>query len=205
MCEYSGKLIPWLDGELCDEQMAQVQRHLQECLACRTQLANYEQMSKAFAAYCDATTKVESLRRRSLWASAFPAAGAVALAVALAMLMLRPHVDPPAPPPVRATAVEQPTVTLPVIARPNVVSETTQPASRPKRDSRIRSHAPAQAANWLPPEPAIQIAIPAEAMFPPGALPEGVTFTADVSFGPDGSAQQIRLRPRLVGFERRTN
>jgi hypothetical protein len=25
-----------------------------------------------------------------------------------------------------------------------------------------------------------------------------------VSFGPDGSAQQIRLRPRLIGFERRT-
>jgi hypothetical protein len=54
-------------------------------------------------------------------------------------------------------------------------------------------------------EAAIQIAIPAEAMFPPGAMPEGVTFVADVSIGADGSVEQLRLRPRLVRFERGAN
>jgi hypothetical protein len=40
---------------------------------------------------------------------------------------------------------------------------------------------------------AIQIAIPAEAIFPPGAVPEGVTYIA--SLAPDGSVQSIRLQP----------
>jgi hypothetical protein len=63
---------------------------------------------------------------------------------------------------------------------------------------------PTQTSNWLLPQPAIQVAIPAESIFPPGAVPEGINFTAVVSFGPDGSPQQIRLRPRLTGFERST-
>ena len=60
-------------------------------------------------------------------------------------------------------------------------------------------------ANWLPAEPAIEIAIPADAMFPPGALPEGVNFTANISIAADGSAQQVRLQPRLIAFERKAN
>lgn len=195
MCDDSGKLIAWLDGELGDERMAEVQGHLQECLECRTQLANYRQVSKAFDVYCDAAVAAELLRRQPRWVSALPATAAVALAVTLAVIMFRPSVKPTSPAPLHAE----------VVARPDAVPETTQTASKPTRRLHMASHARAQAANWLPPEPAIEIAIPAEAMFPPGALPEGVNFTADVSFGPDGSAQQIRLRPRLVGFERRTN
>jgi hypothetical protein len=41
---------------------------------------------------------------------------------------------------------------------------------------------------------AIQIAIPAEAMFPPGAMPAGINFVADMRIALDGSVQQIRLR-----------
>jgi hypothetical protein len=44
-------------------------------------------------------------------------------------------------------------------------------------------------------QPEIEIAIPAEAIFPPGAVPEGFQFVADVSIGADGSAQSLRLRP----------
>jgi hypothetical protein len=58
---------------------------------------------------------------------------------------------------------------------------------------------------WVAEEPEIRIAIPAEAMFPPGAVPEGVNFVADLSIGADGRAKQLRLEPRLDGFERRTN
>jgi hypothetical protein len=45
-----------------------------------------------------------------------------------------------------------------------------------------------------PMDTAIQIAIPAEAMFPPGAMPAGVNFIADLRIAPDGSVQQVRLR-----------
>jgi len=61
-----------------------------------------------------------------------------------------------------------------------------------------------QNAYSLPDEPVIQIAIPAEEMFPPGAVPEGMHFVADVTIAADGSAERLRLRPRLAGFERRT-
>jgi Putative zinc-finger len=53
----------------------------------------------------------------------------------------------------------------------------------------------ANVGSWTPAEPAIQIAIPAAAMFPPGAVPEGLTFIADVTIAADGSAQRLRLRP----------
>jgi anti-sigma factor RsiW len=53
----------------------------------------------------------------------------------------------------------------------------------------------ANVASWTPAEPAIQIAIPAAAMFPPGAVPEGLTFIADVTIAADGSAERLRLRP----------
>jgi hypothetical protein len=51
------------------------------------------------------------------------------------------------------------------------------------------------AADWQLAEPAIQITIPAEAILPPGAAPEGVSFVAEVSIAPDGSAHQIFLQP----------
>jgi hypothetical protein len=36
-------------------------------------------------------------------------------------------------------------------------------------------------------------------MFPPGAVPEGVNFTADFSIAADGSAAPLRLQPRPSG------
>jgi hypothetical protein len=42
-------------------------------------------------------------------------------------------------------------------------------------------------------ETAVQIAIPAEAMFPPGAMPKGMNFIAELSIAPDGSVKQVRL------------
>ena len=49
--------------------------------------------------------------------------------------------------------------------------------------------------NLLPAEPAIEIVIPAEAVFPPGAIPEGVSFNANLTIGADGFAQRLRLWP----------
>jgi hypothetical protein len=62
---------------------------------------------------------------------------------------------------------------------------------------------PNRNANWFPTEAPVYIAIPADALFPPGAFPEGVGFVADVNLRPDGSAQRLRLQPQLVGFQTR--
>ena len=67
----------------------------------------------------------------------------------------------------------------------------TQAATAPAASARNS----ANVASWTPAEPAIQIAIPAAAMFPPGAVPDGLTFIADVTIAADGSAQRLRLRP----------
>jgi hypothetical protein len=52
----------------------------------------------------------------------------------------------------------------------------------------------ARAVKWQATETAVQIAIPAEALFPPGALPKGMNFIAELRIAPDGSVSQIRLR-----------
>jgi hypothetical protein len=57
---------------------------------------------------------------------------------------------------------------------------------------------------FLPDGPMIQIAIPADEMFPPGAVPEGIHFVADLTIAADGSAERLSLRPRLASYERRT-
>jgi hypothetical protein len=44
-------------------------------------------------------------------------------------------------------------------------------------------------------EPTIQILIPADALFPPGALPEGVDFVADLRLAAEGSPARLALRP----------
>jgi hypothetical protein len=64
----------------------------------------------------------------------------------------------------------------------------------------LAARRPMQSAELLPAQPAIEIAIPWDAMFPPGAVPEGVSFVADLTLGADGSAERLRLQPRLVKF-----
>ena len=79
---------------------------------------------------------------------------------------------------------------------PAVVVET-ETAPRPvKKVHRRHVIAPMKPpnTNWALAEPSIQIAIPVEAMFPPGAVPEGITFIADLSVAADGSVQGVRLQ-----------
>lgn len=79
---------------------------------------------------------------------------------------------------------------------PAVVVET-ETAPRPvKKVHRRHVIAPMKPpnTNWALAEPSIQIAIPVEAMFPPGAVPEGITFIADLSVAADGSVQGLRLQ-----------
>jgi anti-sigma factor RsiW len=207
MCDFSGKLIAWLDHELPPEESAEVERHLTSCCECQSGVDAYKRVSGEFDAYCDAAIASRVRREVPRWAPVVLGAGAAAALVALFLAIPRTRVDPPAfhrPQTVVAAS--------PVIVR-NVLSASVSPAQRvhlrqavAPASNRNANAAPVQSqdANVLPDEPMIQIAIPADEMFPPGAVPEGMHFVADLSIAADGSAERLRLRPRLAGFERRT-
>jgi anti-sigma factor RsiW len=192
MCEHSRRLVAWLDRELNNDEVAEIRRHLETCVECRRQLAAYKQVSETIHDYGDALLQAKMYHKVPRWMGVVTAAGVAAVAAALFFLVPRVRVEP--------LVLPQTVAAVP----PGLVPGTAPVARKVMHRRRTPVKPPSQNMNLLPNEPAIQIAIPAESMFPPGALPEGVTFTADLSIAADGSAEQIRLRPRLIGFERRT-
>lgn len=211
MCDFAGKLIALLDQELAEDDAAAVKRHLQGCPECRRRFEEYRHMSDAFDRYCDACCEAVAVsqprgefRRRVL------AISGVAVAAAVAMFFLFPlrwRVQPGAAP--IAPVVDVTKTLLPQADAAQPISSEVRPIARSKRQKgteQVKQKATERQSvepGWLASEPAVEIAIPADAIFPPGAVPEGVGFTADVMIAPDGSAQQIRLRPQLTEFERR--
>jgi putative zinc finger protein len=185
MCDFSGRLIAWLDGELAADEAGEVGRHLRVCAECRGELNIYERLSGAVDACCEAAM-LASAPRRQRYGKAVALGVSVAAVVAVVALMLawprgRHNVQPSA----RPAPVAVPTI------------EEAQAAPAPKVPAkalhRLRAAVPAQSqeARWPIAEPAIQITIPAEAVFPPGAVPEGVSFVADVRIPAGGSPQQL--------------
>jgi anti-sigma factor RsiW len=195
MCKYSTKLIAWLDRELEPGEMTEVEEHLRDCGECRVQVAKYGQASQILNDYCDAVMNAAPTRDRHRWLPILAAAAAILFLVGTAavVLRIRVHALPPSP-----TAIVQP-AQLPLVSKP-----TPPPANamRPRHVTAKPVRTQAGTGLPLPPQPAVEVAIPADAMFPPGAVPEGVNFVADVNFAPDGSARQMRLRPRLTAIER---
>ncbi|HXR10297.1 MAG TPA: anti-sigma factor [Candidatus Acidoferrales bacterium] len=227
MCEFSQRLIAWLDGELPEGEAAKMERHLGECAQCRGQLDAYRQASDAFEAYsnacADAAMSAKSAKRgrRSLRpAQAVSAAAAIAAMVATFFLFtarVRHSAvvgtaaeigsTTAASQPVH-TAQQEPARQLAAVAPPGVTpqvvkSKGAERISHPAPDRRTEAPRPQENTNLLPGAPAVEISIPADAIFPPGAVPAGVSFTADVTMASDGSTEQIRLRPQLTEFERK--
>jgi anti-sigma factor RsiW len=196
MCEHSAKLIAWIDREMSDQESTEMERHLENCAECRIRAAKYEEMSQSFEAYCATTMAVRRHQKPVYWVPLLSAAAAVVLCVAIGFRLIRPRPEAP-------TIAFRPVVAPPAatVKRPPILPLTV--GRRPAVRKHTGQHAPAQSPRLVPAEPMIQIAIPADSLLPPGALPEGVDFAADVSFAPDGSAQQMRLRPQLIRFERR--
>ena len=199
MCRYSTKLIAWLDRELEPEQMAELEQHLRDCGECRLNIAKCQRTSEIFDDYCDAVMNAVSNRdQRRRIIPILSAAAAILVFVATTAVLLRTRVQPLPPSPI---GIVQP-AEFPLVPEP-----PTPPANamRPRRGAPklVRT----QASNWLqvPAQPVVEVAIPADSMFPPGAVPEGINFIADVNFAPDGSARQMRLRPRLTAIERSTS
>lgn len=183
MCDFSGRLVAWMDGELAENEAAEIDRHVGVCEECRAQLSAYDEVSRGFAAYYDAATRTataaEAHRKLPRWV---PIAAATAVAAVL-LLALLPRPTKPVP------AVPQ----AALAPAPAVHETKTKPNPAAKRH--VAARRKTSVANWAMAEPAIQIAIPADAMFPPGAVPEGVTYIANLSFAADGSVQGFRLQP----------
>lgn len=183
MCDLKPKLIAWLDHELPENQAAEVHSHVQACEECQAEREKYEQVSQTFDAYCDAVLSAKTPRSALRWV---PAVSGALLAISATVFILtfqRTRLEPP------------PALIQAVAAAP--VSVLPSESVAPKTFRRRRPVAPVQArvARWQPVETAVQITIPAETMFAPGAIPEGMNFVAELSIGPDGSVERLRLRP----------
>jgi hypothetical protein len=113
-------------------------------------------------------------------------AGALIAATAVCVAFVRTRVVPPAVVeptiPVASAPLPGPPVAEPVLHKPTI--------RRPHPAPHIRELARQE----QPMDAAIQIAIPAEAMFPPGAVPDGINFIVDLRIAPDGSVKQVSLR-----------
>ena len=179
MCDFSGRLVAWMDRELPDTEAAAMERHVRDCLECRRRVDAYHEVSRAFVAYCDAAVGAKTRRGPPHWVPVLSSA----VAVAVLLLVFRPAFIKQIP--------VRPRVADAFLA--NILETAPSPV---KRVHRRRVSAPKKTpnANWGIIEPAIRIAIPVEAMFPPGAVPEGITFIADLSMAADGSVQGLRLQ-----------
>jgi hypothetical protein len=183
MCEFSSKLIGWIDHELPDAEASAMDHHVAVCRECREQAGAFREVSHAFAVYARAVPSVPA-RSPGAWLLVPSAIATAALAVFLLLPGRFPNTQPNIQ---RQVEAQSP---LPVIV-PGKATQTVATVLRP----RVRRRVQTQAAAWQPAEQTIEIIIPADALFPPGAFPEGVGFVADLRLAADGSPGALALRP----------
>jgi len=212
MCEFSKELIAWLDQELPAERAADVARHVLGCAGCRGEVELYRQLGETIDAYCDRAPASKATRRSGplllrpgYLAPAFAAAAALLFFLVGPVERVRSPFSP-RPDGAPAIAFKAPGQPAPAVEKMTAAAGGARKASkrtnsRPPLPEPLPTVSANRNANWLPDEAPVYIAIPADALFPPGAFPEGVGFVADVNWRPDGSAQRLRLRPQLVGFQ----
>jgi anti-sigma factor RsiW len=185
MCDVQGKLIAWLDRELPTAEASEVERHIEQCRECQRWVATYGHVSETFDAYCDAVMVAKEPGRVSRWVPVL-ASSLVAASIML-LVLLRGRVEPA---PVLAPTVA--TASAPVPAPSLAAVPGPRKPTMRRRHAAPRVHR--RATEVQPMDTAIEIAIPAEAMFPPGAVPDGINFIAELRITTDGSVKQVRLR-----------
>jgi hypothetical protein len=212
MCDFSRRLAAWLDQELEESEAVEVERHLESCAECKRRLDSYRHVSGLFDDYCESMMEAAAGDRLPHWirAASYSAAALAVMAAALVFLLRMPVEPLPPPSGVRSAHSIAPASDSNLTTKLASAS-AARPSSPATKVHHLRPTARTQRPDpeflWAQPgtqEPGIQVAIPAEAMFPPGAMPAGVTFTADFSVAPDGSVQRLRLQPRLVELQRRS-
>jgi len=162
MCDFSGKLIAWLDQELTATEAVEVERHVGHCAECRLAVRSYREISEAFLHCYVETMTAQPGRKPWGWIAA---AGGIAAAILLGIVLdQRPAetlaIQPPPPPPAPISAYE-----TPVYEKPVRRAAASMPIVKPQ---------------WTPVEPTVEVALPADALFPPGAVPAGFSFIADI-------------------------
>ncbi len=184
MCEFSRNLISWLDKELDSEEAVRMDQHVAACRQCQKLAGVYQEASRAFGLFAEGIDTRAAKPARKRTAMALLAGGLAAAVIAGLLVMPRHPVDaqprievftPPAP---AAALQAQPVPSIAVASRPRAVRRMPQPAQ-----------------TWMPAQPTIQISIPSDALFPPGAVPEGFAFAADLRLAADGSPAELALRP----------
>ena len=173
-----------MDGELAESDAVEIERHVEACTECRDCISAYEDVSRGFAAYYAATTQTAIASKPTHHVPRWVPVLAAAAAMVVLVLALLPRSAKPVP-----------TVPQIAVATPPVAVQIAAASLKPVATHHVAAHKKAPRANWAMAEPAIQIAIPADSMFPPGAVPEGVTYIANLSLAADGSVQGIRLQP----------
>ena len=195
-CDGSKRLVAWIDGELSNDDNMYMEQHVAACVECRTEMEACKKISAAVQSYYEAATT--SRTRRTAPFRVLPYVGVAAAAAGLAFFLLQPVPRVVAP-------IVQPGPAFPSVLvvpdakpasldrSPHITPVRVRDSSGPARGLQSRSRLT---------ESAIQIAIPAEALFPPGAAPEGVAFVADLSIAPDGLPLRLHLEPQLIQSER---
>lgn len=210
MCDFSGKLIAWIDAELSPEETAEIALHVEACAECRSRADLYKRVGGEFEAFCDAQVSSVTPRGSNHWAPAASAAGAIAALLACFLLWPRTSRKPasfnfPTAGPATSAVVMENSKSTPDGPAGKIYRRSKAPRVRTvaqPQDARV-TRLPGQDAYFArPDEPVVEIAIPAEEMFPPGAVPPGMNFVADVAIAADGSADRVQLRARLAAFER---
>ena len=183
MCELERKLMAWMDRELAADEAAAVEQHLDECEACRERLAKYKNVSETVASYCDAVFVTATKRIVPIWVPVLAGAAMLAGAGVLFFMSTPKRIEPIA------------------LARVPALGATTAPRQSPAKGgpqkTAQRQHPLTPVARKMTPYQQgerVEIAIPAEAIFAPGTVPEGMTVIAEMRIAPDGSVQDIRIR-----------
>jgi anti-sigma factor RsiW len=189
MCDFDKNLIAFMDGELADNEAATIAQHVSTCDDCRVRLASYENVSRDFAAYYAAAAPKSAVvgvnRSVRRWA---PYVAGAAAAIVIALILLPRAHQPTQPATQEANAPPSASIEPAVVA----IQPVTQPPALAKR--RAPSRRAAQSAAQPPSEPVVQIVIPADAMFPPGAMPDGVVYVANLNYTNGGAMPGYRLQ-----------
>ena len=175
MCEYSGRLVAWLDRELPDEEATNVEWHVRQCTECRAAVNAYEEVSGVFLACYEAAILPQRRRYPYMWHPyIWTGSGlAVAAAIVAGLFFVQPpaqklSIHPPLPWP------------APVMSLRSSVREPLRASVPAPVHARHRSVPAPRQRQWMVEQPVLQVALPAEALFPPGAVPPGFSFIAEV-------------------------
>src|SRR5215469_357854 len=133
MCEYSKRLVAWMDGELAESEAAEVEQHVLACPACGKCVSACEEICREFAAYHAAFPQTRPVARRQKVSGWVPIAASVAAVAAMVAIVFLPHMAKQVPTIQQAAAVPSTVAT-------SAIAETPAPSSQPAGEDHYPSH-----------------------------------------------------------------